>query len=473
MAYNSRQSNMFRLPQPNAKIPSTVMSKKLMQHQHKQLEHDLSLEANDIIACLTELGIQFYAEDLKSPTALKVQYLFEKFVSELMGVNKDSVEPIVQAASQKQEFPDAHHEAGILMAFYCSLTQLMMECGVRNFSFNDILKPESVRLRHILSNVINFLRFRAGRMDLTEGLVSRGERTREAIERLVLENDELTRRVHDLTSQRQREEPAIERARKMNQMLTDDLRNFKKKQAAIVNGVEKVKVEKRGMVSSLQDIQYLIETNQRECNKLQPYIVDSPDQLQQVIVDLGQSLSKEREAVDIAERQARALQTSADSFDTVEVDVSVCIKLMEDCQKELFRHEEHARKLQRHQESLHQKETEVKEIERKDERLLRTLKHAEEKLARAREQAACRREAAKREMEVLKLEYISLSEERARTSRDIDKKNTRIDIKQKEMADLKATLEEEITLAKAEYERLSSHIDLYMSKMDQQISSTM
>jgi kinetochore protein Nuf2 len=283
-----------------------------------------------------------------------------------MGVQKDSVEPIIRAASHQQEFPEPYQEAAILMAFYCSLTKLMMECGVRNFSFNDILKPESVRLKHILSNVINFLRFRAGRMDLTDGLVSRGEQTREAIERLVYENDELARRAQDLKSRREREEPAIEIARKMNQTLTGDLRNFKKKQTAIVNEVEKVKGEKKALISSLQDTQYLIESNQRECNKLQPYIVDSPDQLQHVIVDLGKSLLKEREAVDIAERHVRALQTSTDSFAVVEADVSSCIKLMEECQKVLSKQEEHGRKLQRHQESLHQKENEVKEIERKE-----------------------------------------------------------------------------------------------------------
>jgi hypothetical protein len=41
------------------------------------------------------------------------------------------------------------------------------------------------------------------------------------------------------------------------------------------------------------------------------------------------------------------------------------------------------------------------------------------------------------------------------------------------MADLKATLEEEVDLAKAEYDRLSSHIELYMSKMDQQMGAAM
>lgn len=284
-----------------------------------------------------------------------------------MGVHKDSVEPIIRAASEEMECPETQYEPAMLMAFYSSLTQLMRECGVQNFSFNDVLKPEPDRLKNILSHVINFLRFRAGKVEHTDALLQRSEEARINIDRLDYENDDLAKRAEALKAQRQREEPAIEEARNCNRNLTDDLRAFKKQQAALSLQLDKIKDEKKALIRSLMDCQYLIDTNQRECNKLQPYIVDSPDQLQQVISDLGRSLVKEREAVDATERQVRALQTSADSFAVVEGDVSNCIRLMEECQKEIIKQEDVERKLQRHKESLQQKTTDVKEIERKEE----------------------------------------------------------------------------------------------------------
>ncbi|KAA8904669.1 Nuf2 family-domain-containing protein [Sphaerosporella brunnea] len=468
------------------------MNKK--QKQQQQTEHDLTLveatplqnnskslsqavrplglkNTTDIIECLSELGIQFFADDLKKPTPMKVQYLFERFVESLMGVTKDSVEPIIRAATEGLEFSEADIESAMLMAFYASLSDLMNECGVRNFCFNDIWKPESDRLRFILSNVINFLRYRCSKSDQTDELIMRSDQTREAIERLVEENEMLARRVEDLKAQRKREEPELDLAEKKNMELTEQLRSFKKTQTRVTDEVERLKEHKKGLVKTLQTQQYLIEASRRECAKLQPYIVDSADQLQQVITDLVKSLQKERENFDITERQVRALKTSKDSFHVVEQDVANCVKLMEDCQKELLRQEEANRKLQRHQETLHQKETEVKEIERKEERLRRTLANAEEKLNRARGHANNRREATKEEMEKLKKEYMQLSEERSKTNREIDKINSKIDIKQKEMAELKGNLDEEINLAKVEYDKLRAHIELYMSKMEQMMTA--
>lgn len=106
---------------------------------------------------------------------------------------------------------------------------------------------------------------------------------------------------------------------------------------------------------------------QRECSKLEPYIVDSPEKLTQAIADMGISLSNERNSVESTERRVRALQTSADSFQIVEQDVNSCIKLMEDCDKDLLKLEDCRRKVQRYEEQVHQKEAECREVERKEE----------------------------------------------------------------------------------------------------------
>jgi len=324
-------------------------------------------KTNDIIECLAELGINFTMDDLNKPTPMRVQYLFERFVSSLMGVSRESVEPIIQAATGEQEYPEAHYDSAMVTAFYSSLLALMVECGVRDFSFNDLTKPETERLKFILSNVINFLRYRGGKTDHTEALLLRGEQTREQIERLHDENELLAKRVADMKAQRKREEPVLDQAKAKNKQLTEELRELGRKQNVLAHEVTKVKDEKQLLVKALQDQEYLIQANRQECHKLQPYIVDSPEQLQLVITDLAKSLQREREAVDVAERQCRALQTSSDSFSIVEGDVANCIKLMEDCQRELTRMEECQRKLQRYQEQLHNKESEVKEIERNEE----------------------------------------------------------------------------------------------------------
>lgn len=172
---------------------------------------------------------------------------------------------------------------------------------------------------------------------------------------------------------------------------------------------------------------------QRECERLEPYIVDSPDKLRDVIADMAASLAAERNRLDGMERQSRALQNSADSFQIVEQDVNSCIKIMEDCDRELLKLEECQKKLQRHEEQVHQKEAECREIERKEERLNRMLANASEKREKARAQAAAKREHATKEMQALKIEYDTLAKAREENSREADRKNQQIEIKKKEV----------------------------------------
>lgn len=192
------------------------------------------------------------------------------------------------------------------------------------------------------------------------------------------------------------------------------------------------------------DKQYNIELIRRECNKLQPYIVDSPEKLHQTINDLNNTLANERAELDATERQVRALQTSADSFAIVEQDVNSCIKLMEDCENELAKEEESIRKSNRHEEILHQKEAEVREHDRKEDRVRRLIANANEKLEKARVQAAEKQAAARKEMEKLAAEYETLSKERDATNKENDRTNLEIERKQKEVCGIQGLDVEEL-----------------------------
>ena len=388
----------------------------------------------EIIACLRELeGLSFSLEDLRKPTPPKVQHLYEYIVDTLMGMRRESVEALVRAAGAEQEFPQAQYDAALLMTFYRSLTQLMTECGVSDFTFNDLLKPDADRLRVNLSSVINFLRFRGERWDLVDKYFQKGEQTKKRIEELYFQNDDLAAKIEHLRDQRKREEPAIKEAQTKNKNLTLELRRLGKIQGDVINEYQVLKDEKQKLKDTLSDKQYNIEVLRRDCGKLQPYIVDSPEKLHQTINDLNNTLAAERAELDTTERQVRALNTSADSFAIVEQDVNSCIKLMEDCENELSKEEESIRKSNRHEEILHQKEAEVREHDRKEDRVKRLITNAKEKLEKARTQAAEKRASARKEMEKLAAEYETLSKERDATNKENDRTNLDIERKEKEV----------------------------------------
>jgi len=206
---------------------------------------------------------------------------------------------------------------------------------------------------------------------------------------------------------------------------------------------------------------------QQENNKIRPYIVDSPQKLQQVIADMANSLSAEKSAHDGLERKSRSLQTSANSFVIVEQDVASCIKVMEEVERELIKEEETTRRASRHAEILIVKQTEVHEVERSEKRLSRQLENATEKLRRAREAGEGKAEAAQKRMLQLKEEYGGLSRDRSERDKEMERKKIRIERIEKEMADMKETVEMEVAAAHKEFAKMKSHVELYMSEMEQ------
>lgn len=70
-------------------------------------------------------------------------------------------------------------------------------------------------------------------------------------------------------------------------------------------------------------------------------------------------------------------------------------------------------------------------------------------------------------MRELKEAYKTLSKERAERDKDMERKKIRIERIEKEMADMKEKVEEEVTAAHAEFTKMKSHIELYISEIEQ------
>lgn len=100
-------------------------------------------------------------------------------------------------------------------------------------------------------------------------------------------------------------------------------------------------------------------------------------------------------------------------------------------------------------------------------RLQRQLQNATEKILRTRETGESKSSSAQNKMRELKEAYKALSKERSERDKDMEKKKIRIERIEKEMADLKEKLEDEVAAAHAEFSKMKSHIELYVSEMEQ------
>ena len=130
----------------------------------------------------------------------------------------------------------------------------------------------------------------------------------------------------------------------------------------------------------------------------------------------------------------RDLQTRIDAMSVIEGDIQSCIKLMEECELELTRVEEQSRKLARHREALEGRQLEMKEVDVKEQQLLRQLANAEDKLARVRRTAVSKREAAQKKMQTIREEYNVMAQERAMRMQEMDKKKAMIEQTEKKVS---------------------------------------
>lgn len=164
----------------------------------------------------------------------------------------------------------------------------------------------------------------------------------------------------------------------------------------------------------------------QDCEKLRPYIVDSPHKLQQANSDMSSTLSLEKSQIAAIERKSRAYFTSADSFSVIEADVNACIKVMEECESELLREEEDLKKAQRHRDVLRKKGLEVQDWEKKESMLNARLVVTQDKVVQARKAAETKKSVAKSKMTELEKLYKTLAAERNEKSVEADRTKEQI-----------------------------------------------
>lgn len=386
---------------------------------------------------------------------------------------RDSIDPAMRAACEDvcSEQPDlVPVDTRLMLGFFISLRNMLAECGVHDFSMNDLVKPTYERLGKIFSYVINFIRFREGQTDAIDENFSKNENTKNRIDQLYTENDDMARRIEEMKRNRKAMEAAVKEKNKRNDELKARLLELRKGQERIAEQLERSKAEKNRAQQLLEEKTERLVRSRQESEKLRPYVLQSPAALESALQELSQNLAREKSQIDMLERRTRALQTSADSFTLVQNDVQSCVKVLEEIAIELQKEEEEDARASKNKEALNERGASVREVEQNEQLLQRQLTKWEERIDELRKKHKEREDANKSKMEELWELQRQLREERTSKSRDMDRRKARIDQTEKKMTELKETIEKEVKDAQEEYLKLESHIKLYITEMEQSIS---
>jgi kinetochore protein Nuf2 len=453
----------------------------------------LSQPDAEIAGCISDIGVPFTAADLLKPNPLQIQQIFQWFAELLMNATHDTIGPALRAAAEDVcgEYMDViPGDVRNLMGFYISLRKLLIECGVHDFSFQDLQKPTHERLSKIFSYIINFVRFRESQTGVIDEHFNKAETTKVRIETLYMENQDMEARLEEMKRNRKAMESHAAEKVKRNQELKQRLRQLQISQTEVMGRYEGLQKKKDELTNVLEDKTAAAINLRQESARLRPYVLSSPAALQAQLADLGNTLANEKAQIDSLDRRSRALQTSTDTFGIVSTDISTTAKILEEISSELQKEEEENVKNSRQRDALSERGNNVREVEREESLLKRQLGKYNERTEKLREGSREKAEAAKARMEELRAVHRKLTEERADKGREMEKRRVRIEQTEKkvyfiiiyilgfreaqllidtQMVDLKENIENEIHNAHDEFLKMDSHIKLYITEMEQSI----
>jgi kinetochore protein Nuf2 len=356
-----------------------------------------------------------------------------------MNATHETVDPAMRAAAEDVcgEFMDIiPSDVRNLMGFYVSLRKLLLECGITDFSFQDLQKPTHERLSKIFSYIINFVRFRESHTGVIDEHFNKAETTKVRIETLYLENQEMEARLEEMKRNRKAMEGQVAEKIKRNKELKQRLLELQNSQAKVVSRFDSLHQKKDELAAILEDKTAATLTLRQESSKLRPYVLQSPAALQASLTDLNNSLNTDKVQIDTLDRRARALQTSTDTFTVVSADISSCTKLLEEISTELTKEEEENAKNARQRDALSERSNNVRDVEREEGLRQRQLAKYNERTEKLRETAREKAQAAKERMEELRKIHRTLTEERVEKGREMERRRVRIEQTEKKVTPL-------------------------------------
>lgn len=419
MAYNPRMSI----------IPNTQQQSR-SRKKEEEADAFMRLPDREIVGCITDIGINFTVADLQKPNPAHVQQIFEWFAELLLNATRETVEPSMRAAAEDVcgEFLDViPPDTRNLMGFYVSLRRLLFECGITDFSFNDLYKPTYDRLVKIFSYLINFVRFRESQTTVIDEYYNKSEGIKTRIETLYTENQENDGRLDDMRHNRKAMEAQVQEKTMRNEDLKKRLLELRRNQERVAARLEEAKQKKGDMTALLEQKTQEKVTLKQESNKLRPYMLQSPSALQNNLTELREILNNDKSHIDSLDRRARALQTSSDSFSVVSTDVASCIKILDEISTELGKEEEEVAKNAKQRDALSERGNNVREVERAETMLDRQLGKWTERTERLREQSNQKSQEANEKMHELRAVHKKLNEEYTDKGKEMEVRRVRIE----------------------------------------------
>ena len=210
----------------------------------------------DLISILATFNVHLQQDDIIKPKTVVVQNTIQNLMFLITG-------------KRVQQFEDT-----LQMITVFKQSQRIIKLFVPEYSFNDLLKPESSKFRKILCGCIHFLQLK---MDLQSGI----NETHQNVQMLVDNKDSFThlksqleQELQSVKQQKQQEQVEIQKYIQENSDLTNKLKEMKKQQVKFTTHLQQLKTKKSALNDKSNGIDFKILTANESIAHIQSNRID-------------------------------------------------------------------------------------------------------------------------------------------------------------------------------------------------------
>lgn len=424
------------------------------------------LDVKEISLCLQSCGFTASDDLITRPTSQYMQTLFEQIADSFLGISVTTLSKNIKKIN-----PDLEdlNEAKDIISLQRVIYRFLCDCGVDNFSLMDMMKPEPGRVRVILSSVVNFARFREEHMADCEKFLIQNEEKSELYKTRTLAVKSLKNQVNHVEDLLSKDENDLNQIKSHNKEVEGELRKMRKKQETLTLEYENYKDGKTRLVKQLEDHSFLLLEAKKDLEKLKFYSNETPEINVKINQDLASSLETDEKKLHLLEQKSRNLSLTIESFSILEQEFKSFVRLLEEIQIEINKHETSNDKFGKFKELYEQQQLQSSDLNRKIQQITRQINNTEEKIDRTKQQSEKKRLDYQEKLKELHDNYATLITERDINDQDLFKKKQHISNLEKQMFAMKKQFEVECRETNLEIERLNSHIKRYLLEMEKKM----
>lgn len=278
------------------------------------------LELDEILTILAGFELNLSEDQLLRPTQQIAESIYLRLVSSLLGSDLEQVSQAFSQCSAQTQNESSLYDGFVLLAVQKPVFKLFQDCGVHDFSMDDILHPSPKRLRLLLSAFINYARFRECREEwalyMKQSLDDQSALVETRSQERAQKRDRL-KQLRKLVA----ESSSLETELANNELKKAELNRLADHNLELMQDKQRLKPQLKSIVARLDQQQSLADKLKGDIFALKTTIAQDPESLRRDAELLLQQVSLKKHVSNTVHQRAQKLDISIQSLRQFKVDL--------------------------------------------------------------------------------------------------------------------------------------------------------